>query len=80
MNPMNNNNPMNIMMNFINGNGDPHRLAEQVLQQNPQIRQAMASLQNGSQGQSPKDIALRMAQERGIDPNQLMQLMRRIRG
>ena len=75
MNPLNNNNnPINTMLQFLNNGGNPRNLAQQMLQQNPQIKQTMEQLYNTSNGQNPKDIAMQLAKQRGIDPTQIMQI------
>ena len=75
MNPLNNNNnPINTMLQFLNSGGNPRSLAQQMLQQNPQIKQTMEQLYNTSNGQNPKDIAMQLAKQRGIDPTQIMQI------
>ena len=74
MNPLNHNNPINMFMQFLNNGGNPQQLAAQALQQNPQLKQVMEQLQNKSNGQSPRDIAMQLIKERGIDPSQIMQI------
>lgn len=78
MNPLNHNNPVNTMLQFLNGGGNPQQLARQLMQQNPQIRQTMEQLHGMSNGQNPKDIAMQLAQQRGIDPDQIMQIARKM--
>lgn len=52
------------------------QFVEQMLRQNPNMRQTLESLQN--LGKSPKELALQMAKERGIDINQLIQFANRL--
>lgn len=66
------------MLQFLNSGGNPQQLANQIMQQNPQARQTMEQLRQMSNGQNPKDIALQLAQQRGIDPSQLMQIAKRM--
>lgn len=68
------NNPLGFFMQFLNNGGNPQQLAEQALQQNPQLKQTMEYLYNNSRGQSPKDLAMQLARQKGIDPSQLMQI------
>ena len=72
------NNPVNSMLQFLNNGGDVQQLANQIMTQNPQARQAMEQLRQMSNGQNPKDIAMQLAQQRGIDPSQLMQIAKRM--
>lgn len=72
------NNSINMFMQFLDNGGNPQQLAQQVLQQNPQIRQTLEQLQNKSNGQNPKDIAMQLIKERGIDPAQIMQIANRL--
>lgn len=74
MNPLNNNNPFNRFMQFLNSGGNPQQFANQILQQNPHIRQTMEQLYSTSAGQNPRDIAMQLIKEKGIDPNQIMQI------
>ena len=80
MNPLNNNkipmsgNPAEAMLQFLNNGGDPRKLASQIMQQNPQVQEIMTQLHNVSGGQHPKDIAMQLAKQRGINPSQLMQI------
>lgn len=71
-------NPVNSMLQFLNNGGNPQQLANQIMQQNPQARQALEQLQHMSNGQNPKDIAMQLAQQRGIDPAQLMQIAKKM--
>lgn len=73
MNPLKNtNNPQPQMNNFANAD----QFVEQMLRQNPNMRHTLESLQN--LGKSPKELALQMAKERGIDINQLMQFANKL--
>lgn len=82
MNPLKNqpyqNNPINSMLQFMNSGGNPQQLAQQILQQNPGVQQAFTRLQQVAAGKNPKDIAMQLAQERGLDPAQLMQVAKRM--
>lgn len=67
-------NPASAMLQFLNNGGNPQQLAEQILQQNPQAQQVLQQMRQQANGQSPKDIALQLARQRGIDPSQIMQV------
>lgn len=76
--PMNNNNPAQAMMQFLNRGGDPRQLANDILQKNPQIKQVMEQMHNVTGGQHPKEIAMQLAKQRGIDPSQIMQIAKKM--
>lgn len=78
MNPLNNNNPINAMLQFLGSGGNPQQLANQIMQQNPQAKQALEQLQQMTNGQHPKDVAMQLAKQRGIDPAQLMQIAKKM--
>lgn len=70
--------PLDGLMQFLNGGGDPQKLVEQVLQENPQARQFMQQMKNTTNGRSPKEMALQLAKQRGIDPDQLVQMVNKM--
>lgn len=73
--PQQGNNPINNLLSFINSGGNPQQLMQQ-LQQNPQANALIQQLQ--STGRSPKDLVMEVARQRGIDPNQINQLVSRM--
>jgi hypothetical protein len=65
---------MQQLMNQIQqAKSNPQAFINQLSQQNPQIAQQINSLLQG--GGNPQTIAMQMLQQRGINPNQLMQMM-----
>lgn len=70
--------PLDGLMQFLNGGGDPQKLVEQILQQNPQARQFMQQIKNTANGRSPKEMALQLAKQKGIDPDQLTQMVDKV--
>ena len=70
--------PLDGLMQFLNGGGDPQKLVEQILQQNPQARQLMQQIKNTANGRSPKEMALQLAKQKGIDPDQLIQMVNKV--
>lgn len=83
MNPLNtnlqisnNNNPINSVIQFLDRGGSPQQLMEQMI--NPQTKQVMEQIKNVSNNQNPRDIAMQLCKERGVDPNQMMQLANRL--
>lgn len=63
-------NPMMAMVQMIKNGGDPRGLLGQMMQQNPQIGQAMRLLEGKTQ-QQQMQLLRNMAQERGVDLGQL---------
>ena len=70
--------PLDDLMRFLNGGVDPQKLVEQILQQNPQARQFMQQIKNTANGRSPKEMALQLAKQKGIDPDQLTQMVNKV--
>lgn len=76
---MNNNNPMNIFMQLMNGCNNPNQFMQQLQQMaqtNPQAQQALqqfniANNQMRQSGMSMKQYALQYAKQNGYDINQI---------
>lgn len=68
-------NPMmqNIMNMMQMAKGNPQVFINSMMQQNPQMAQQLNGLLQG--GQSPQQLAMNMLQQRGINPNQIMQML-----
>lgn len=65
------NNPILSMVQTFNSGGNPMQMIEQMAKQDPYMAQAMQMIQ----GKSPQQLqvmAQNMAQERGIDINQMI--------
>lgn len=71
-----NNAPMNPLqlIQMLKGGGNPHQLIMQAAQHNPALRQAMQMV-NGRTPEQIRDLAYQLAQQRGIDLNQLAQTL-----
>jgi len=73
--PANNNlNQIKNMMNMIRSAGNPQLMLQQMAQNNPQLRQVM-NLINQSGG-DPKAAFYKLAQEKGIDPQQILDMLK----
>lgn len=72
---MQGNNPLNELMNFINGGGNPQQII-QMMQQNPNFNAMMQQIQ--STGKSPKELVMQVAKERGIDQSQIEQFINKM--
>ena len=69
--PMNNRDPIAMLMSLVQSGGNPNVLIGQLAQQNPQISQAMRMMQ-GKTPQQLESMARNMAADRGIDINEMM--------
>lgn len=65
------NNPMQMIMQMVQGTGNPMQAIMSMSQQNPQMRQAMQML-NGQTPAQMEQTVRQMAQQRGVDVNQIM--------
>lgn len=72
------NNPINMIMQMLNNGGNPQQIMQQIMQNNPQASQMMAQMKNMAGGKSPKDFAMQLAKQNGVDPNQLMEVAKRM--
>lgn len=73
--PVNNNlSQIKNMMNMIRSAGNPQLMLQQMAQNNPQLRQVM-NLINQSGG-DPKAAFYKLAQEKGIDPQQILDMLK----
>lgn len=71
-----NNAPMNPLqlIQMLKGGGNPHQLIMHAAQHNPALRQAMQMV-NGRTPEQIRGLAYQLAQQRGIDLNQLAQTL-----
>ena len=65
------NNPLMALVQVMNSGGNPMVLLQQMAPQNPQAFQALQMMQ-GKNPQQLEQMARGMAQERGIDINQMI--------
>lgn len=75
---MNNMNLVNQFMALVNGGGNPAALARQMLTNNPKAKEVMAQFQNMANGRSPKELAMQLAKQNGVDMEQMMQFASRL--
>ena len=71
-NPLMNNN-VRQMANMMKTMRNPQAMLNQMAQNNPQAKQMMDLLQSGT---SPKDLFYQMAQEKGVDPEEILNMFR----
>ena len=62
--------PVKNMMNMIRNAGNPQMMLQQMMAQNPQMRQVMDYVNKN--GGDPKKAFYQMAQEKGVDPQTIL--------
>ena len=60
-------------MNMMKTAGNPQQTLAQLAQNNPQAKQVLEALQNGA---DPKSLFYQTADKLGIDPNEVLNMMR----
>ena len=76
MNPMLqklNQNPMQ-MLNMVRNAKNPHAMMNQLINTNPQMKQVMDIV--NANGGDPKSAFYKMAEQRGVDPNSILNMLR----
>lgn len=61
------------MANMFKNAKNPQQLIMNMVNQNPQMKQVLEMLQNSNK--SPKDLFYEMAQQKGVDPNQILSML-----
>ena len=61
-------------MSMLKGSKNPQQLLMNMMNQNPQLKQVMDLVKNSNK--SPKDLFYEMAQQRGVDPNEIINMLR----
>jgi len=62
------------MANMMKTMRNPQATLNQLSQSNPQVKELMTMLQ--SSGKSPKEMFYQMAQEKGVDPEEILKMLR----
>lgn len=70
-------NLLNTFMAMANGGGNPKQIAQQMLMNDPQAREILQQMQNMANGLSPREFAIKYAQQNGVNPNELLQFAKR---
>ena len=66
--------PVKNMLNMVRSAGNPQMMLNQMIGQNPQMKQVMEYI--NANGGDPKTAFYKLAQEKGVDPNEILrQLM-----
>ncbi|MBR4004213.1 MAG: hypothetical protein IKI95_09265 [Clostridia bacterium] len=71
-------NPLQMMMEFMNSGGNPQQAMQMLMERNPNTSKVMTQIQNMAKGQNPRDFAMQLARQKGIDPKQVEDLARRM--
>ena len=70
---MNNNNYMNNLNQLLTMGNNPQQIIQNAIARNPQLQQTFSQI--GSNGVSAKQLVMQIAQQRGIDVNQMFQFL-----
>ena len=66
-------NNMQQLVNLFKNARNPQQLIANMVNQNPQAKQILNLLQTS--GKSPKDLFYEMAKQKGVDPNQIINML-----
>lgn len=58
-----------------NAGRNPQQLLQMLIQQNPQIQQQFAVLQNMAKGKSPQEFLSQLARQNGVSEQNMAQIM-----
>lgn len=70
-------NLLNTFMAMANSGGNPKQIAQQMLMNDPQAREILQQMQNMANGLSPREFAIKYAEQNGVNPNELLQFAKR---
>lgn len=74
-NPVNSNlSQIRNMLNMVRSAGNPQAMLQSMIQNNPQMKQVMGIINQA--GGDPKTAFYRMAEEKGVDPEQILSMLR----
>ena len=69
------NQALNSVFQMKNAGRNPQQIMQMLIQQNPQIQQRVAILQNMAQGKNPQEFFSQLARENGVNEQNMQQLM-----
>ena len=69
---MNNNNYMNNLNQLLSMGNNPQQIVQNAIAQNPQLQQLFSQIGSGV---NAKTLVMQIAQQRGIDINQMIQFL-----
>ena len=69
---MNNNNYINNLNQLLSMGNNPQQIIQNAIAQNPQLQQTFSQIKTGG---NMKALVMQIAQQRGIDLNQMIQFL-----
>ena len=69
----NTNGGLQQIINMVSHSNNPMQLMQTMAQSNPQLQSILNLIQTNQK--SPKDLFFEMAQQRGVDPQQILQML-----
>lgn len=69
----NSNGGLQQMINMVSRSNNPMQLMQTMAQSNPQLQSILNLIQTSQK--SPKDLFFEMAQQRGVDPQQILRML-----
>lgn len=75
---MNNNNPMQQMLQMLSMSNNPNKVVQMLAQQNPNVQAILNQMQQS--GMTPQQFAMQYARQNNIDINQVANAFRKMGG
>ena len=72
--PNNNNNNIKQLIGLFKNSNNPQQLFFHLMQNNPRIKNIYSMLQNSNK--SPKELFYSLAQQKGINPEDVLQMLK----
>ena len=69
----NSNGGLQQMINMVSHSNNPMQLMQTMAQSNPQLQSILNLIQTSQK--SPKDLFFEIARQRGVDPQQILQML-----
>ena len=69
----NSNGGLQQMINMVSRSNNPMQLMQTMAQSNPQLQSILNLIQTSQK--SPKDLFFEMAQQKGVNPQQILQML-----
>ena len=66
-------NPMQLLIQAMNGQGNPQKIAEQIASQNPRANAMLNQMKQS--GMTPKEFVMQYAKQNGINLDPIIQQM-----
>ena len=75
---MNNNNPMQQMLQMLSMSNNPNQVVQMLAQQNPNVQAILNQMQQS--GMTPQQFAMQYARQNNVDINQVANAVRKMGG